>query len=353
MGKERKKRNFRDNFEKFPDLKDQEDRGHIRGANNHFLSAVKKIREENGLGDRAKMTFNHIKALLCPGCGSDKIIKDGWIKNDQGEKAQSHKCKGCGRKFSVSSSGGLSRVKMSTATIVQLIKTMVYDDTYKDQGRNLLISEKTAIYWRKMMFLVAHEFLDAVMLGGEGIKVVADEKYVKSNEKDVLEKIRLRGSLRGLSKDQRCIILAVDEKGRCFGKVAQKKGKVGAWEFSDALRKHIANKSVLVDDGEKAHDSLIKELELVSERHIDPHKTKKGAEAMLPVDDLCSYLESKLRKHRGIKTKNLDDYVAWFLFVKTMLGIYRYKAYRVVGHMMIEEKKLLKFRDIFRRKNKK
>lgn len=48
-----------------------------------------------------------------------------------------------------------------------------------------------------------------------------------------------------------------------------------------------------------------------------------------------------------------NDYVAWFLFIKTMLGIYRYKAYRVVGHMMIEEKKLLKFRDIFRRKNKK
>ena len=105
-----------------------------------------------------------------------------------------YKCKGCGKRFVFTSLGGLSNSKLPVEIIIQIIKCMSNDETYKTTCLMLGINKKTAVFWRFLMLEVANEYMSKVVLYD---RVMIDEKYVRSNDSDVTNRIKLRNYLSG------------------------------------------------------------------------------------------------------------------------------------------------------------
>ena len=62
------------------------------------------------------------------------------------ESEQMYKCKGCGKRFVFTSLGGLSNSKLPVEIIIQIIKCMSNDETYKTTCLMLGINKKTAVF---------------------------------------------------------------------------------------------------------------------------------------------------------------------------------------------------------------
>lgn len=263
-----------------------------------------------------------------------------------------YKCKGCGKRFVFTSLGGLSNSKLPVEIIIQIIKCMSNDETYKTTCLMLGINKKTAVFWRFLMFEVANEYMSKVVLYD---RVMIDEKYVRSNDSDVTNRIKLRNYLSGLSKDQECVELAMDNHKNYIGIVYKKRGKVSSSELAEALHQRIKIGSSIIHDGDKSHRDLINFGLMKREEYKISKNKEEALKAMKPINNLCAYIENKLRKHNGIKTKNLQNYINWFLFLRAMEQRYHsYKdaAYHVIAHRMIAAIKTTRFSKVFKKKTR-
>lgn len=343
-----------DDMEHYDDLEDQEDRTHIRGANNAYLGMLRKLRTEPSVGDRDGLTRNHVAKVRCPKCGSEEVCKAGMMRKKGQEPVQMYRCGSCGRRFTASSVGGIAASKLPTTMIVQFIKSMTMDSTYATERNFLGISEKTAIYWRFLLLKVAEEQMSGVTLSDT---VYIDEMYFGRNGDCMvpldLDEQREKLRKRGLSKDLVCVYVGIDSKGRCLAHVADKGGKPDSAGILGYWSPRISEGSVLVHDCEKSHTALVKANSLESRAYNESKDPETAHEEMRPVNHLCAYLRGKCNKHRGIRTKNLQAYLTAFLYLKMMRARYHSKAYRVVAHEMVGMQKKVRFRDVFPRKSRK
>ena len=340
---------------RYDDLKDEFDETHIRGADNVFNEAIMKLREKKSAEYKEGMTRNHVSETRCP-CGSLEVVKAGRkkMKNPDGSvsSVQQFLCKKCGRRFILASTGGLRRTRLSLPILVKLIKCMENDETYKTTASMLLINKKTAVYWRKVLFYVANQYMSTVRLRD---RVYLDEKYAKSNDPEVLKGIRLRDTLSGLSKDQECIELAMDNHNNFLGIVYEKRGKVSKTELLESFHHRIEYGSTLIHDGDKSHRDLVIFGMMKSEEYVISKNKEEALRRMKMINNLCGYIENKLRKHTGIKSKNLQDYINWFLFLRKMKQTYCKRknpdgAYHVIAHMIVATLSKVRFSDISRHK---
>lgn len=232
--------------------------------------------------------------------------------------------------------------------LVKLIKCMENDKTYKTAASMLLINKKTAVYWRKVLFQVANAYMSSVILRD---RVYLDEKYVKSKGSDVLKGIRLRDTMSGLSKDPECIELAMDNHANYLGIVYKKRGKVSKTELLEAFHHRIEYGSTLIHDGDKSHRDLVIFGMMKSGEYVISRDKESALRHMKMINNLWGYIENKLRKHTGIKSKNRQDYINWFLFLRMMKQRYCKKknpdgAYHVMAHMIVATLSKVRFSDV-------
>ena len=345
----------RETIEHFDDLTDDFEKDSIRGANNAYLKSMKGFREDGDrLSDRDSLVARHLKGLiLCPKCGSAHVAKDGFDRKKNG-KVQRYICQECGKKFSSSTLSGLSSVKMDTVTLVQLIKAMSNEDyTYSEIVNSFDISEKTAIFYRFLMFSVARKSMEKVSLSG---RCWGDEMYFRRNmrkdRKVSMEYVGNGSLLRGLSKDLACVCIAFDRKRHLMAAYV-KDGKISLPALTGFYKGRIAKGSKLITDRDRSYRALCEKYGLVSEQHRSDSADPKDMKALKPINDLCAYIRDRFRAHRGISNRNLEDYVLWFLYMYRLKQIYGAKTYRVAAHEVILASKRHKFRDIFRSKEPK
>lgn len=337
-----------DDLEHYDDLDDQNDRTHIRGANNAYLTLLHQLREEPSVSDRDGLTRNHSQGLKCPKCSSSSVVKAGMMRKKGQSPVQMYKCKNCGHRFTVSSLGGVAKSKLPTTVIVQFVKCMTKGDTYAMIRDSVGVSQKTAIFWRFLLFGVAKKESQKKVLSGT---VYIDEMYFRRNAgvaKPLGEEDQRKAKKkRGLSSDLVCVYLGIDSSGNTYAHVADKGGKPDSEGILSFWSDRIEKGSTLVHDGEKAHDALVKSLRLKSLEYNESADPDLAHKEMGKINRLCAYLRNECQRHRGIKTKNLESYLTCFLYLKRMRQKYGYKAYRVVAHQMVSESKSVKFHEIF------
>ena len=112
---------------------------------------------------------------------------------------------------------------------------------------------------------------------------------------------------RGLSKNQLCIVVAIDCHKNTYAVICGH-GKPSASRIFEALKNHIVSGSTLVHDGERAHDNLIKELDLKEEFYKANTHDKEYLENMALINNMCSWLKRYIYRFIGMRMMNLNFY---------------------------------------------
>ena len=94
---------------------------------------------------------------------------------------------------------------------------------------------------------------------------------------------------RGLSKDKACVVVAIDSRKQALA-IASENGKPSTKRINKALKRHIERGSTIVHDCEKAHNALVRDLQLVDERYKAVTTDPTYLEQMALVNHLCSWI---------------------------------------------------------------
>ena len=146
-------------------------------------------------------------------------------------------------------------------------------------------------------------------------KAYIDETFYKLRKEDIQMK---EDGLQycGLSRNQICIGIGCDLSSHVFCTI-EGNGKTSSKKTLEAFLHHIEPGATLVHDREKSHDSLVKDLHLVSEAHSS--KSLKGLpDKENPMDEInqhCRQLKQFLNSHSGFDRANLSDYLNLFAFI--------------------------------------
>ena len=158
--------------------------------------------------------------------------------------------------------------------------------------------------------------------------VESDEKFFLESHKGKnqvknggFRKARKRGgtaTLRGLSREQTCIVVAMDRENHIVSKTAGM-GKVSAKQIDEVIGNQISENAVLCTDAARNYAYFAKKRKL---KHVSVNGSKKQyvVEKVYHIQHVNSYhsrLEDTInRVFKGVATKNLDKYLAWKNFLE-------------------------------------
>ena len=117
---------------------------------------------------------------------------------------------------------------------------------------------------------------------------------------------------RGLSRQQLCIAVAIDERESPVAVVCGH-GKPSTARIKDGLLPHIKQGSRIVHDKEKAHNGLVRAAKCTDEAYKADVRDPAYLECMAMANSLCSWLKRYLRRFVGMDPKNLQSYLNWFV----------------------------------------
>lgn len=248
--------------------------------------------------------FNGYPRSECPGCGG-RLAKAGLGNGG----IQRYRCAECGAISTPVTGTIFDNRKLPVSAWAGFILQAVSYESVAAMAREGRRSETTPPYWMAKLFAALEGIQDDVVLSGT---VWLDEAYWPVAAKDAVR--RPDGKLpRGLSRNQICIGVAVDDSGRSYLR-REGFGKTSKTKTRDAFGGHIARGSKLVHDMEGAHDILVEKLGLESERHNS--KLLKGVPDKLnpldPVNRICFLLKRFLASHSGFDRDDLQGYLDLF-----------------------------------------
>jgi len=249
----------------------------------------------------------------CPHCKNHKPIKKGIIRN-----RQRFYCSSCKKYFTVYAQTILNYTKKEISTWKHYIKFMfeARPKPIKEISKSIGISERTAFRWRHKILNVLNQKFMNDNLGGI---VEADETFILTSRKGVhIEGIKGRRSggvskYRGISREQAGILVAIDRNKNLVSKVYGY-GKISGADVVPVLQKRIDKNSLLITDGCSAY------LEFAKYENIEIRQLKGGKPVggvhMNTVNSYHSKFKQWMYGFNGVSTKYLNNYLAWFKFVK-------------------------------------
>lgn len=250
------------------------------------------------------------KVIYCPKCGSFHLIKNGKVKGHQ-----RFICADCNQHFTEYRNTIFNLTKKNIQLWKSYIKMMFDGYTIKQIANELNICIQTSFRWRhKILSVLENKFMNDTL---SGIVEVDETLILFSHKGQKIDGVkgRKRGgkaTKRGQSNQQKGILVAIDRKKNVISEIYGE-GKISTKEVNNILYGRIKKKSVLVADGCRAYDKFADEnnFELVK---IGEEK-KKGIYHINNVNNYHSLLKEFLRGFKGISTKYLHKYLAWYKFI--------------------------------------
>lgn len=249
--------------------------------------------------------LNAYERNSCPRCGAPEPVRFGR----DAEGLRRWRCRACGATFTPATGTMFEGRKLPLSAWADFVVQALSHESIAAMTREDRRSETTTPYWMAKLFAVLEGVQDGVVLSGN---VWIDETYwpVALADAELSPSGKL---LRGLSRNQICIGVGVDGAGNSLY-AREGLGKTSRGKTREAFFGHIARGSRLVHDMEQAHEPLVAELGLESERHNS--KLLKGVPDELnplePVNRACFLLKSFLRSHPGFDRDRMQDYLNLF-----------------------------------------
>lgn len=245
------------------------------------------------------------EARRCPHCSTA-----GAVIRGRSNRLERYCCKGCGKTFNALTGTALARLRKKELWAA-FAEGLSDGDTVKGAAERCGVAGSTSFRWR-------HRFLAAVKAGSIKLKgiVEVDETYVLDSRKGAKKldrKPRKRGGVakkRGLSKEQVPILVAADRSGTTVSAVLP---DTTATTIEVPLQTAIEPDALLVTDGASFFPPCARALGLTHEP-LDSKagERRRGDLHLNTVNSRHERLKTFLRGRRGVATKYLDSYLAWY-----------------------------------------
>jgi transposase-like protein len=253
----------------------------------------------------AAIEFGVGEDRLCPHCGTPGAVARGRARG-----LRRYQCKGCGRTFGALTGTPLSGLHHKERWL-DFGQSLAARETVREAAARCAVAVSTAFRWR-------HRFLGAVKSGASTLKgiVEADETFVlasRKGERDLGRKPRKRGGKaqkRGLSHEQVPVLVAADRSGATLSAVLP---AVNAAALQEVLGPVIAKDALLVSDGCTSYPPCAAALGISHEAlNLSAGERVRGDLHIQTVNSRHEQIKTFLRRHRGVATKYLDNYLRWF-----------------------------------------
>lgn len=289
---------------------------------------MRRNKEAYGVTTFEELAIKYKRIPSCPDCGSEESVKS----NHTPEGIQRYICKECGCRYNLLSNTIFHSTNKSFNCWTTYLTLMTFNVPLEMTEEICHISHPTAMLWRKKVFETVNGYQNHLYLHG---RVWIDETYVFDSSLLHDDEYRKK---RGLSKDLLCIVVAIDSYKNAYAVICGH-GKPSARKIYNALKDHIVPGSVIVHDGEKAHNLLIQKLNLTSEVYKADTSNREYLENMALINNMCSWLKRYIYRFIGMRMKNLQSYLNWFVYlfrVKENVDIWP-KMDRILRHVILSD----------------
>ena len=248
--------------------------------------------------------INSYQPECCPRCSSIHFKKNGFDRSG----IRSYYCLDCKKRFNVLTGTIFENHKISIFEWVEYWRNLFQYESLNANSWNLRNAFTTAKYWFLKTALILKDVQKKTVLSGT---IYYDETYIALREED-LQLHEDGKKLRGHSKNQMCIAVAIDEshvyaKFICYGNPTQE-------IVYEALKDHIVPGSTLITDKDPAHRRLVKELHLQNKEYNSKECKQMNDKdnPLTPINHVHSLLQKFLRAHSGFNRDELQDYLNIF-----------------------------------------
>jgi transposase-like protein len=244
----------------------------------------------------------------CPHCETT-----GAVIRGRSNGLRRYYCRGCGKTFNALTGTPLARLRHK-ALWTAFAESLRAGETIKQASDRCGVAGTTAFRWR-------HRFLRAAKTDPAKLRgiVEADETYMldsRKGERKLDRKPCKRGgkaAKRGLSREQVPILVVADRSGSTFSTVLDV-------ATAEALAEHLApvidKDALLVSDGGTAYPPCAARLGVTHEAlNRSAGQRVRGDLHLQTVNSRHERLKTLFRRHRGIATRYLDSYLAWYHLV--------------------------------------
>lgn len=149
---------------------------------------------------------------------------------------------------------------------------------------------------------------------------------------------------RGLSLERVCVMTGVNDSNETFLEVTGR-GALSRKRAMDALRGRIASGSVVATDRAAAYVGVLAELGVAAHAAYDPKDRSGGT--INRVNTVHSLLGAFMEPFRGVSTKHLGAYLAWFRWCRTFMATDSGAAGRTVARQLAHGTCGSRVRDMF------
>lgn len=278
---------------------------------------------------------NSIPVGSCPRCGSENVRRDGRSKKTG---LIVRECKDCGKKFGPLTGTVFDSRKIPLSEWIEFLVHLFQFHSVKTASLDNRNADSTGRYWLSKVFAVVEGIQEGVSLSGD---VWIDETYFPKWRSE--SETRGGKRLRGLSRNQFCVLTATDGK-TCVLRVCGV-GKPSAARAVAGYGEMIGKGSKIIHDGDKSHNALIEAMGLSSEVHsTDETKGLADSENPLePVNEIHRYLSGFIGSHRGFSRDGLQDWLNLFCFYWNTPGDAFQKAQAFI-ELAVKKRKTLRYR---------
>lgn len=265
--------------------------------------ASRLCREKYGADTIEGLLAKWGRGVSCPSCS----VEVAWSDGSNGRRPR-FRCAACGARFGLLTGTIFANAKLPLHKIMGIVEVMCHNASLRLIELTCDVSHSTAFLWRHKVFSTVSGWQDHVVLSG---RVWIDEMYFEDTRVG-----REPGAprKRGLSRNKVCVVVAIDSWGQALAVVSEN-GKPSAKRINKALSRHVKRGSTIVHDCEKAHNALVRDLELVDERYKANTADPEYLEQMALVNHLCSWIRRYVERFACMKSENLQAYLDWFVYL--------------------------------------
>jgi hypothetical protein len=283
--------------------------------------------------DESALVNSHIPTK-CPHCGSDAFKRNGHTSTG----VQRYRCV-CGATFLPTTGTIFDEHRISISEWMEYCLNLFHHVSLTADSWSNKNAFITSRYWLQKIFITLEEYQNNMVLSDY---VWLDETYYSVRSENII--LNVNGSkLSGISRNKICIAVATDKRNSIFA--VEGTGRPTQRGTLDIFRKHIAERSTLIHDGDVAHNSLVKVLSLESVVHTT-NETKGLSDndnPLQPVNGVHSILKKFLNAHSGFLREDIMGYLNLFAFVTNPPHNLLEKVEMLLD-MAFQNPKLLRFR---------